>query len=188
MTIKGFGAGVTREQIEARLGPGSRLDDEQGWMWSPPMPKVKPGETLPLITFEMLVLKKWKQRWYLEGSQFEYGGQKFVTRIYCADSIWQGTVQGHFGPGTFSGQGNDISLDYRDVAGSDLELSFHINNIDEFWPNSTRAVTGTTISWPAADPAAPAGPRAPTSSAHRHLSLSARSREKVVIRPDPAGR
>ncbi|MBT9581981.1 hypothetical protein IV102_01445 [bacterium] len=164
VTIKGFRAGVTREQIEARLGPGSPLSDQRcGWMWNPPLPPIKPDGTLPIITFEMLTLEKWDHRWCLSGSQFEYHGQKFVTQIHCADSIWQGTIQQHFGPGNFSGQGDDISLHYRDSDDSKTEWSFTINNIDEFGPNSTRAVTGTCISWP--EPAAdqPDSPKAGTS-------------------------
>ena len=163
VTIKGFRAGVTREQIEARLGPGSQLSDQRGgWIWAPPLPPVKPGGTLAIITFEMLTLEKREHRWYLSGSQFEYQGQKFITQIHCADSIWQGTIQQHFGPGNFSGQGNDISLDYQDTDDSKTEWSFGIDT-DVFGPNWTRAVTGTCISWP--EPAAdqPTSPKSQTS-------------------------
>lgn len=152
VTIKGFRAGVTREQIEARLGPGSPLSDQRcGWMWAPPLPPVKPGGTLPIITFEMLTLEKREHRCYLSGSQFEYQGQKLVTQIHCADSIRQGTIQRHFGPGHFSGRGNDISLNYRDTADSKTEWSFAIDT-DNFGPSWTRAVVVTCISWP--EPAA----------------------------------
>lgn len=147
VTIKGFRAGVTRQQIEARLGPGS--DTDGGWMWTPPVSPAKPGGPLRMITFEMLILSKWKSRWYLSGSQFEYGNQEFVTQIHCADSIWQGTVQQHFGAGAVRTVGNEMSIDYPFPNGGTQELSFNINLIDEFGPASTRAVTDTSISWPA---------------------------------------
>lgn len=152
VTIKGFGAGVTREQIEARLGPGSSLSSGQGWIWAPPLPPVKPGDSLlPSTIFEVLTLEKRKHRWFLSGSQFEYGGRKFITQMYCADSIRQGTLQRHFGRGSFSGQGADISLDYRD-ADSTTELSFTINT-DQIGLSSARSVTGTSLSWPEPGPA-----------------------------------
>lgn len=121
-------------------------------MWTPPLPPAKPGGTLALITFERLSLHKWKNRWVLSGSQFEYGGQKFITQFRCADSIWQGTVQQHFGPGITETYGNEMSIDYAFPDESKTELSFNINLVDEFGPASTRAVTGTTISWPADSP------------------------------------
>ena len=153
VTVEGFRAGVTRAQIEAQLGPGSDTSDKRGWIWTPPRPRAKPGGGLLLITFEMLTLEKWEQRWYLSGSQFEYGGQAFVTQFRCANSIWQGTVQHHFGPGLFRSNGNEVALDYRNAEENGIELSFSINTDDEFGPNSFRAVTGTTISWPVLDEA-----------------------------------
>lgn len=148
VTIKGFRAGVTREQIEARLGPGSTLSDRTGWTWSPPKPAFKPGGPLPTITFEMLTLEKWENRWHLHGSRFEYGGEKFVTQIHCADSIWQGKLTDHFGPGTKRTNGNEMSISYQFPTNTKTKLSFNIDLTDEFGPPSTRAVTGTTISWP----------------------------------------
>ena len=155
VTIKGFRAGVTREQIETQLGPGSALPDSRGWSWTPPQPPLKPGGPLPVITFEMLTLEKSGNRWYLSGSQFEYGGQKLVTQIHSGDSIRQGKVQYHFGPGTPAPDGTEIA--YQFPTDKRTELTFSINVVDEFGPPSSRAVTGTTISWPAtySSPTAP---------------------------------
>ncbi|MFN8607509.1 MAG: hypothetical protein U0931_08255 [Vulcanimicrobiota bacterium] len=145
MTIKGFRAGVTRQQIEARLGPGTAT--EGGWFWSPPL-NFKPGGPLPVITFEQLSLCKYKNRWCLSGSQFEYGSQKFVTQYRCADSIEQRTVQQHFGPGRLNGPGDDLFLDYSSPDVSRAGLSFGIN-AEDGWPHSRRRITRTTLSWPA---------------------------------------
>lgn len=149
VTIKGFRAGVTREQIEARLGPGRERTDERGWSWSPPFPPWKPGGPMPTITFETLTLGKSGNRWYLSGSQFEYDGRVFVTQFRSADSIWQGTVQRKFGPGELSNPGGEVSLDYRNIDDNGTEVSFSIGTEDELGPHSTRPVSGTTISWPA---------------------------------------
>lgn len=160
VSIKGFRVGVTPEQIEARLGPG-RQQEGEGWYWSPPLPPTKPGGFLPTITFEMLSLEKRDHRWYLHGSQFEYHGQTLITMFRGAESVSQGTVQWHFGPGLYDRHGDDLALYYVDPGTDGVKLSFGINTIDEFGPGFTRPVWGTTLSWPETTPVSSASPEKP---------------------------
>lgn len=135
VTIQGFRAGVQREQIETRLGPGSP-HDSGGWIWATCHFEQR--------SFEMLILEKRGCRWYLTGSQFELEGHRYDTQFRYADSVWQGTVQRLFGPGNWIG-GESDALRYQDGS---LQLSFDIDTVDQLGPDFTRMVTATTLSWP----------------------------------------
>ncbi len=145
VTICGFHPGVTRAQIESKFGSPHPGLDPDTWIWG--LPSNGPEPEGPAKTFDcthrLLTWTTTSDRIYLTGPQCECHGHTYTTDLFGNGSVTQGTLRTHFGPAQFT----EGAMSYPN-----LQLSFYINDRDQFCPGSLRAACSTTLSWPILPP------------------------------------